>query len=521
MNKFFNKLKSLRPTKRKLIQLYTALLFNINAKGFVTGNIYQGNTKQMCVPGLNCYSCPGAVGACPLGSLQGSFSADKSTLFYVGGILLLYSMLFGRMICGWLCPFGLIQELLYKIRTPKLKKGPVTRILSVLKYVILVYFVFVVPIMYALRDVPLPAFCKYICPAGTLEGGVGLLSNEANSDFFAMLGPLFTWKFLLLVSFIVGSVFVFRLFCRFFCPLGALYGLFNKISLFGIKVEEHKCTHCDLCVNRCKMDIKKVGDRECISCGECVSVCPTKAIIWKGPSFKLAKSEIEANSEATEQPKTPGDTLKGNKTARLVTRSISAVLLVAVLVGAFVYYWNDGEDLSEDLPVEDVSGEVSDNASGDESETSAPEQKRGNTVGDLCYGGSLKLVDGNGISDSVIDPAGTGKITVINFWGTWCTPCVAELPYFDQIASEYDDVSVIAIHSDMKKETASDYIKKYYPDSKITFAIDSDKYYTRLGGRSTYPYTVILDENGIVVKITIGSLTYDELKEAVDGIKQS
>ena len=141
MNKFINAIKSLIPTRRKIIQLYTALLFNANVKGFVQGSIYQGNTKIACVPGINCYSCPGAVGACPLGSLQGSFSADKSTIFYVGGILLLYCIMFGRFICGWLCPFGLIQELLYKIKTPKLKKSKFTRILSYLKCVILVFFV--------------------------------------------------------------------------------------------------------------------------------------------------------------------------------------------------------------------------------------------------------------------------------------------------------------------------------------------------------------------------------------------
>ena len=121
MKKVIQKLRTLKPTKRKLIQLYCALLFNANLKGFSSGNIYQGNTKKVCVPGINCYSCPGAIGACPLGSLQGSFSADKSTIFYVGGILLLYSILFGRMICGWFCPFGLIQELLYKYKSTSLK----------------------------------------------------------------------------------------------------------------------------------------------------------------------------------------------------------------------------------------------------------------------------------------------------------------------------------------------------------------------------------------------------------------
>ena len=113
------KILSWLPTKRKLMQLYFALLFNANLKGFISGNIYQGNTKIMCAPGINCYSCPGAVGACPLGSLQGAFSAGKSTLFYVGGILMLYGLMFGRMICGWLCPFGFIQDLIYKIKTAR------------------------------------------------------------------------------------------------------------------------------------------------------------------------------------------------------------------------------------------------------------------------------------------------------------------------------------------------------------------------------------------------------------------
>ena len=265
MKKFWLKLKTFIPTKRKLAQLYFALLFNANIKGFISGNIYQGTTKQMCVPGINCYSCPGAIGACPLGSLQGSFSADKSTLFYVGGILLLYSVIFGRMICGWLCPFGFIQELLYKIKTPKLKKSRITGLLSFLKYVILIFFVFIVPIIYALRDTPLPAFCKYICPAGTLEGGIGLLANKVNESYFSMLGPLFTWKFALMVSIIVACIFIFRMFCRFICPLGALYGLFNKISFFGVKVEDEKCVDCNKCTAHCNMDVKKVGDAECIA----------------------------------------------------------------------------------------------------------------------------------------------------------------------------------------------------------------------------------------------------------------
>ncbi len=477
------------PSRRKIIQLYCALLFNANLKGFSSGNIYTGSSKVMCVPGINCYSCPGAVGACPLGSLQGSFSADKSTIFYVGGILLLYCILFGRLICGWMCPFGLIQELLYKIKTPKLKKSPVTRALSFLKYVILVFFVFIVPITYAFRDTPLPAFCKYICPAGTIEGGLLLLSNKVNASYFSMLGPIFTWKFLLMVSIVVGCVFVFRLFCRFLCPLGALYGLFNKLSIFGVKLEENKCIHCGLCTDKCKMDIRHVGDAECISCGECVGVCPTGAISFKGPKLFPAPEKAKPGQEPAPDK---------YKKQRTVTRTVVALLMAGLLAFAIFHYWNE--------------------------EPAAPAAV-GNAVGDLCYGYDLEIVTGAGSDGSTIDPTKTGKVTVINFWGTWCTPCVNELPYFDQVAAENpDDVTVVAVHSSLSGETAADYVGKYYADSPIVFALDypldefglTSGYYTSLGGRGTYPYTVILNEDGIIETIFVSSLTYEELCSAVD-----
>ena len=125
----------------------------------------------------------------------------------------------------------------------------------------------------------------------------------------------------------------------------------------------------------------------------------------------------------------------------------------------------------------------------------------------------------------LLGPNGAGKTTIINFWGTWCTPCVNELPYFDQIASEYkDDVTVIAIHSSMSSETASGYIKDHYPESDIIFATDDAKddnplsgaCYELLGGRGAYPYTVVLDENGIITDIFVSSVEYQDLKDVVE-----
>ena len=485
MKNLLKKAKNLIPTKRKLIQLYCALLFNANLKGFVQGSIYKGNTKAICMPGLNCYSCPGAVTACPLGSLQGSFSADRSTLFYVGGILLLYCLMFGRLICGWLCPFGLIQELLYKIKTPKLKKGPVTRILSYLKYVILVVFVFIIPIAYAFKDTPLPGFCKFICPAGTIEGGLGLLSNAVNASYFAMLGPIFTWKFLVMISIVVACIFAFRAFCRFICPLGALYGLFNKISIFGVKVDNSKCINCDKCTRHCKMDVHHVGDQECISCGECMDVCPTNAIQWKGVLRKNESAGIPSN---------------GNKKMRTITRGISAVLLIGLLVGAIYYYWVTTPDY--------VKPAV------------------GSEVGDACTSYDVTIVDKTGITSETINPTTTGKITIINFWGTWCGPCVKELPYFDQIATNYgDEVVVIAIHTSTVVETAPAYIAEHYPNSNIIFGKDDGEgfygtFYTALGGRDTYPYTVVLDEHGVIQKIFVNALHYEDLEAVVEELKK-
>lgn len=306
MKKFFGKIKTWWQkhgiTKRRLIQLYAALLYNANIKGFITGDIFQGNSKYLCVPGLNCYSCPGAIGACPLGALQNALaSTDTKAPTYMLGIIILFGLILGRTICGFLCPIGLGQELLYKIPTPKLKKSRFTRIFSYFKYIILIVLVVAIPLIYGLREeghLPVPGFCKYICPAGTFASLL-LLINPSNDSLFGMLGPLFTWKFCLFTVFVVASVFVFRFFCRFFCPLGAIYGFFNKIALLGVKLDKTKCTDCGLCIQHCKMDVKRVGDHECIDCGECIKVCPTKAISWKGSKiFTHANAEKDVTTPA-------------------------------------------------------------------------------------------------------------------------------------------------------------------------------------------------------------------------------
>lgn len=264
--------------KRHIIQLLAALLYNLNFEGFATGTIYQGSSKGICVPGLNCYSCPGAIGACPIGSLQAALVAsDQKLPLYVIGTILAFGALLGRTVCGWLCPFGLIQDLLDKAPLPKVRKGAWSRAFSWGKYVILIGLVIIAPlVLLGATGVGTPAFCAYLCPAGTLEAGIPLVTMNEGLRF--MLGSLFNWKVGVLVALVLVSLFVYRPFCRFLCPLGALYSFFNRFALLRYRVDNEACTNCGACLAVCKVDIRTVSDRECIQCGACVTSCKTNAI---------------------------------------------------------------------------------------------------------------------------------------------------------------------------------------------------------------------------------------------------
>lgn len=193
------------------------------------------------------------------------------------GLLLAFGVLLGRAVCGWLCPFGLLQELIHKIPSPKrkLKKGFVY-----IKYLILIVFVLILPI--AVTDymgMGKPAFCQYICPAGTLEGGLFLLASH--ESLRNTIGALFGLKAAILILTLIGCVIVYRFFCRVLCPLGAIYGLFNKISLFRLEVDNHKCIGCGKCKEVCKMEVDPVktpDSAECIRCGACADICPAGAV---------------------------------------------------------------------------------------------------------------------------------------------------------------------------------------------------------------------------------------------------
>ncbi|WP_242969438.1 4Fe-4S binding protein [Anaeromassilibacillus sp. An200] len=280
------------------MQLLAALLSNPFLLNFFQGSIYRGKGKLVCVPGLNCYSCPGAAGSCPIGALQAVMGASKFRVsFYIVGIIALIGVLLGRFVCGFLCPFGWFQELLHKIPSKKFSTKRL-RVLTGLKYLILALFVFVLPNT-LVNEVGMgdPFFCKYICPAGILEGGIPL--SLANEQIRASLGWLFTWKSCILLAVVVLAVFFYRPFCKWICPLGAFYALFQKVSVYRLAVDSQKCTGCGACSRVCKMDVdvcRTPNHPECIRCGDCISACPHQAI---SRSFSIRSSHLLQKKEKT------------------------------------------------------------------------------------------------------------------------------------------------------------------------------------------------------------------------------
>ena len=533
-----------KPTTRRLIQLYSALLHNAHLKGFISGQIYQGKAKYACAPGLNCYSCPGAAGACPLGAIQNALaSAGHSAGWYVLGMMLLFGVVLGRTICGWLCPLGLIQELLHKIPTPKLRKGRVTRALSWLKYVLLIVFVVALPLWYGLRyDLPLPGFCKYLCPAGTLEGAMGLLSNPmpANTGYFSMLGVLFTRKFVIMVAIALACVFCYRAFCRFLCPLGAIYGLFNRFNVVGVKVDQGRCNHCGACVRGCGMDVRRVGDHECIQCGRCMDACHQGAIDVRAGKMTL-KAPVQDGPDACEKVRKRGRVLW----------SIALIALCLVLLWFNVLdpavkkepmpgvqpaagtepaateapeeepapaSTEVPEAAEEPAPASTYTPEAAEEpapASAVSFESDAPEGREpGEKLPDFtlpCYDGSEFHLAGQ-----------RGKIVFINLWATSCTPCKHELPYFNDLYLSHEgDIAVLVVHSSMVLDDPEAYLADKGYAMPFATDDDDDTLAEIVGSTGTFPQTVVLNRRGEVVYNKIGSVTPEMLSALYDEADRS
>jgi polyferredoxin len=297
-------------TVRKLVQ--TLWIFLVNGFwGFpMTRTIYQGPLKVICSPGLNCYSCPAATTYCPLGSLQQLLLGIRFSLetgnYYLGtfvvGTMGLLGAAFGRFICGWACPFGLIQELLYKIPSSKFV---VPKILTWLKYGFLALFVVIFPLVLVDEfGLGAPWFCKYVCPAGTLEAGIPMLILQP--DLKSTIGWIYWNKIAILLLFVGWSIVSSRPFCQTTCPLGAFYGLFNRHRLIRLQFKAQNCTQCGACHRVCPMGIRfneTPYSPECISCMRCMTeACNYGAITVEVAGYSLLDNVLPAKNKLSDTP---------------------------------------------------------------------------------------------------------------------------------------------------------------------------------------------------------------------------
>jgi ferredoxin-type protein NapH len=254
---------------RLKVQLLSTVLLNI---GFL-------NWHFICFPVLNCHSCPVSVFACPLGVI-GQFAQVGLIPLSVVGVIALAGLVAGRLLCGWACPFGFVQELLYKIPYVKFELPSWTRFI---KYAVFIGLVVLVPIFLSTSS-PL-YFCR-LCPVGTLESAIPWAVMRGSADTV----PL-SIRLAIVLGVVILAMGHRRFFCKVLCPLGACLSVFNRFAaIFPHRTSE--CVDCGTCDRACSMEVRhglqKVGvyenrPEECISCLECKKKCPTEAIrLWGG-----------------------------------------------------------------------------------------------------------------------------------------------------------------------------------------------------------------------------------------------
>ncbi|MGD0111865.1 MAG: 4Fe-4S binding protein [Armatimonadota bacterium] len=244
--------------------------------------------KYACIPVLNCYACSLATTACPIGTIT-AFALLREIPYYVIGTLGMIGVAAGRLFCGWACPFGLVQDLLYRIRSPKWR---LPRGANALKYALLVVLVIAVPIALGggaqktgadrvvKQSTGAADYCALVCPAGTLEAGVpGLVINKKIREDMSWR----SWLKLGLLAAVLGLMVVSRRsFCRTLCPLGAAMALTSRASFLHLSTDQDRCTRCMACVSACPTCARTVPDgtrpkeatAECVLCLECVRGCP-------------------------------------------------------------------------------------------------------------------------------------------------------------------------------------------------------------------------------------------------------
>ena len=201
-----------------------------------------------------------------------------------------------------------------------------------------------------------------------------------------------------------------------------------------------------------------------------------------------------------------------------------AILILTFMVGSLLVGCVDAPNGSQNGGSEiggNTEGGKSGSVGGNSGEENPPEDtplpEVGSEVGKLFKTVSLETLDGGRVSPDDY----RGKIVIVNIWATWCPPCKAELPDFNQIAKDYaDEVVIIAAHDYSGRANAPSYVETNFPDTNIIFAYDgyyADAYFAA-GGDGYVPYTAILDQRGVIVYSASGILTYEYLQATIEDL---
>ncbi|NLW50229.1 MAG: 4Fe-4S binding protein [Candidatus Brocadiaceae bacterium] len=218
---------------------------------------------NVCAPVFHCYSCPLASFACPIGIIA-NFSALHVFPFLAFGTLLLVGGLIGGLVCGWICPFGFLQDLIGRLPTPKFRLPAWS---GYIRFAVLLALVLILPFLFG-KDHAL--FLCRLCPVGALEGAGPSIAKAA------LAGDAIIWpntvKIVIVVLILTAMFLTWRPWCRLFCPLGAVYGLLNRLSFVSLGVDREKCTQCGRCARECRYGVDPAASpnsSRCIRCFEC------------------------------------------------------------------------------------------------------------------------------------------------------------------------------------------------------------------------------------------------------------
>jgi len=236
-------------------------------------------------PFLNCQACEMATGACPIGLVQNLLSKAVFPI-HLAGSLLLFGLVLGKSICGWLCPFGFISDIVdrFSLHIWRLPRG-----LANVRYWVLAIIV-IAPLAFASVGITdHNFFCSTFCASGKLYGLWPYWLTSGADSFFPVSrwaadvmgsGAEIAGQIALTLALLLAMVLISgRFFCRVLCPLGGLWGLFNGVSLVGIEHRRSACTGCGVCEKACPMGVSRdfsgfVDTSSCMSCGKCIPACP-------------------------------------------------------------------------------------------------------------------------------------------------------------------------------------------------------------------------------------------------------